>query len=211
MPALSQTCSGNIKTCFKNKNNSMLWETGLDVLNKSCILSRIFLPALVFCITNFKYFNLGPSRSLTANNGRLNYWMFRNWMLLQEPEERDTHNWRAVLHIVAWFDHAWTSQMRHIVLQAWNIRSVSILSLTQAEKYSRLLFYTYRSYKINTHPPTVVSSDFTVYSCHFLFIPKNNNAAHVPWILSLTNFCNGKVSSMFKENYAAHERRLQYT
>lgn len=46
---------------------------------------------------------------------------------------------------------------------------------------------------MNTHPPTVVSSDFTVYSCHFLFIPKNNNAAHVPLILSLTNFCSKRI------------------
>lgn len=45
---------------FKNKT-SMLWETVLDVLHKSCILSHVFLSTLVFHITNLKYSNLGPS------------------------------------------------------------------------------------------------------------------------------------------------------
>lgn len=129
-----------------------------------------FQPRLSILPT-WRIFALGPSRSLTMNKGHLNYWTFGNPMLLQEPQEIDTHNWQAVLHIVAWFDHAWTSQMRRIVLQAWNIRSVSLLSLTQAEKYSRLLFIPYKSYQLNTHPLTAVLSDCTVHSCHFFFIP----------------------------------------
>lgn len=156
----------------------MLWETVLNVSNKSCILAHVFLSTSVVHITNLKYFNLELSWSSTTNNGHLNYWTFSNLMLLQEPEEIDTHNWQAVLHIVAWFDHAWTSQMRRIVLQAWSIRSVSILSLTQAEKYSRLLFNTYKSYKLNTHPLTVVLSDFTQFIADISFSSPRTTMQH---------------------------------
>lgn len=127
-----------IKTGFKTKTPAHYRKPVLDVLNTSCIFSHTSLSTSIFHILNFEYFTLGPS-SLTANNGHLNYWTFGNSMLLQGPEERDTHNWQAVLHIVAWSDHAWTSQMRHIVLQGWSIQ-VWVLSLNQAEKYSRLIF-----------------------------------------------------------------------
>lgn len=150
-----QTGYGSIKTGFKTKTPACCGKTVLDVVNTSCIFSHTFLSTSIFHIINFEYFTLGPS-SLTANNGHLNYWTFGNSMLLQGSEETDTHNWQAVLHIVAWSDHAWTSQMRHIVLQGWSITSVSI-KFNSSWKVLRAKFYTQKSYKLNT-PPT--SSSF---------------------------------------------------
>lgn len=141
-----------IKTGFKTKTPACYEKLGLDVLNTSCIFSQTSLS--IFHILNFRYFTLGPS-SLTANNGHLNYWTLGNLMLLQGPEERDTHNWQAVLHIVAWSDHAWTSQMRHIVLQGWNVTSISIKF--KSRRILRAIFYTHKPHKLNTDQ---ISSSF---------------------------------------------------
>lgn len=146
-----QTCYGSIKTGFKTKSPACYRKPVLDVLNTSCIFSHPSLSSSIFLIINFEYLTLGSSSS-TANNGHFNYWTFGNSMLLQGPEETDTHNWQAVLHIVAWSDHAWTSQMRHIVLQGWSITNVSI-KFNLSWKILRGNFYTRESYKLNT-PPT---------------------------------------------------------
>lgn len=132
-------------------------------------------------------FTSGPSWSLASNNGHLSYCKVSILMLLQEPEEIDTHNWQAVLHIVAWFDHAWTSQTRRIVLQAWSITSVSLLGLTQVEKYLRLLFIPYRSEQLNTHPLRVVSSAFTQLMAAILFHSQRTTLQYVPLIKRISH------------------------